>query len=73
MTCPSLKFVIGLPHDIQELYGAAATTGQLIITTDKGVFLLKTDDVNAEWIKLNSRLTFTDEHSKVSTHGENND
>lgn len=73
MTCPSLKFVIGLPHDITELYGAAATAGQLVITTDKGVFLLKTDDVNADWIKLEPRLTFTEEHIKVPLHGDNND
>lgn len=57
MICPSLKFVIGLPHDIIELYGATAWRGQIILTTDKGVFTLQADQPDAEWIKLEPPLT----------------
>lgn len=65
MTCPSLKFVIGLPHDITELYGATAWRGQLILTTDKGVFTLQVDQPDAEWIKVEPSLTSDEQQHKI--------
>lgn len=67
MTCPSLKFVIGLPHEITELYGATAWRGQIVLTSDKGVFTLRTDESDAKWIKLEPPLTSNSREYMIHT------
>lgn len=47
----SLKYMLGLPHDVSRLYSASAWCGKVILTTDKGIYTLQTDQPKADWVR----------------------